>query len=63
MASVDILFVWASVYVLYDRKMIKYLWLGSHNSVNFTGKESNEEQLFLQVPVPVFCSHSRLSFP
>ena len=57
MASVDILFH-AGWCLLYDRKMIEYLWLGLHNSVNFTGKESDEEQLFLQVPVPVFRSHS-----
>ena len=34
-----------------------------HNSVNLTGKESNEEQLFLQVPIPVFYSHSHSHFP
>ena len=43
MASVNILFC-VGQHLLYDRKMIKYLWLGLHNSVNFTGKESNEEQ-------------------
>ena len=32
--------------------------IGLHNSVNLTGKESNKEQLFLQVPIPVFYSHS-----
>ena len=51
MASVDILFC-VGWHFLYDRKMIKYLWLGLHNSVNFTGKKPDEEQLLLQVPVP-----------
>ena len=41
MASVDILFC-AGRCLLCDRKMIEYLWLGLHNSVSFTGKESNE---------------------
>ena len=49
--------------LLYDRKTNEYLWLGLHNSLNFTGKESDEEQLFLQVPVPVFRSPSRSRFP
>ena len=62
MASVDILFCvgWC---LLYDRKMIKYFWLGLHNSVSFTGKESNEEQLFLQVLIPVFRFHPCSRFP
>ena len=41
MASVDILF-YADQHLLCDRKTIEYLWLGLHNSVNFTGKESDE---------------------
>ena len=44
MASVNILFC-VGRHLLCDRKnliTIKYLWLGSHNSVNFTGKESDE---------------------
>ena len=41
MASVDILF-YVGQRLLCDRKTIKYLLLGLHNSVNFTGKESDE---------------------
>ena len=60
MASVDILFCVGRC-LLYDRKTNEYLWLGLYNSVNFTGKESNEEQLSLQVPIPLF--HFRSCFP
>ena len=41
MASVDILF-YVGQRLLYDTKTIEYLWLGLHNFVNSTGKESND---------------------
>ena len=39
--------------------MMAYQWLGLYSSVNLTGKESDEYQQFMQVPVPVFRSRSR----
>ena len=41
MAPVDILFC-VGQRLLYDRNTIEHLWLGLHNYVNFTSKESKE---------------------
>ena len=41
MALVNILLS-ADRRLLCDKQTIEHLWLGLHNSVNFTGKESDE---------------------
>ena len=51
MALVDILFC-VDWHLVCDRKTIEYQLLGLYNSVNFTGKEPDEKQLFLHVPIP-----------
>ena len=63
MASVDTLLYVGQRLLCYRKNLttIEYLWLGLHNSVNLTVKESDEQQRFLQAPIPTF--HSCFLFP
>ena len=60
MTSVDILHfmgAYLMIKVLCNRKNLTtmvYQWVGLYSSVNHTGEESNEQQQFMQVPIPVF---------